>query len=168
MDNNKAGGFEKGIKKMSNILMYMGTSMLLVMMFFGTADVIGRYLFNSPIIGTIEVFEILLPIISLLGLAYTQKEKGHIRVDLLYSRFPRRPQAVIGLGITIWSILLFILIAWQGTLTAISYREQERLISNIHIPIYLIQLLVPLGAVALCLVLIIDLIHFVIDIRKAE
>jgi len=168
LDTNKAGGFEKGIKKMSNVLMYVGTSMLLIMMLLGTADVVGRYLFNSPIIGTIEIFEILLPIISLLGLAYTQKEKGHIRVDLLYSRFPHRPQAVIGLGITIWSIILFILIAWQGTMTAISYWEQDRLISNIHVPIYLIQLLVPLGAVALCLVLVIDLIYFVIDIRKAD
>jgi len=148
--------------------MYFGTSMLIIMMFLGTADVIGRYLFNAPIIGTIEIFELLLPVMALCGLAYTQKEKGHIKVDLLYSRFHPRRQTIIGLGITIWSMVLFILIAWRGTLVAISYWEQGRLISNIHVPIYLLQLLVPVGAILMFLVYVVDLIHLLIALRTEK
>ena len=168
MDSKEAGRFERGVGKVSNSLMYLGTSMLLIMMFLGTADVIGRYIFNAPIIGTIETFEILLPILALCGLAYTQMEKGHLKVDLLYSRLSLRRQSIVGLGISIWSIVLFLLIAWRGTLVAISYWEQGRVISNIHIPLYLVQVLVPLGSVLICLVYVVDISHFIINLRKEK
>lgn len=170
MEKEKAGigKFERAVERISNLFMYFGASMLLIMMFLGVADVIGRYLFNSPIIGTIETFEILLPIIALCGLAYVQKEKGHIKVDLLYARFRPRLQSIIGLGITIWSMALFTLIAWRGTLIAISYWKQNRYISNIHMPIYIVQLLVPVGAALFCLVFIVDMIRFITDLRKGK
>ena len=47
------------------------------MMLLGTADVTGRYIFNKPILGTAEIFGILLPAIVLLGLAYTQEAQAH-------------------------------------------------------------------------------------------
>ena len=168
MDSQGAKRYERGIVRATSILMYLGTSMLLIMMFLGAADVIGRYIFNAPINGTIEVFEILLPVLALCGLAYTQKEKGHLKVDLLYSRFSPRRQSIIGLGISIWSIAIFLLIAWRGILVAISYYEQGRVLSNIHVPIYLVQLLVPVGAVLICLVYIVDISHFIINLRKEK
>ncbi len=167
MPDNKVGGFERGIKKTSNILMYVCMGMLLVMMFLGTADVGGRYLFNHPIIGTYEIFEILLPGVVLLGLAYTQLVKAHIKVEIIYDRFRPRPRAIVGFAMTLWTIVLFALIAWRGTLMAILLLHQERVISNIGVPIFLVQFLVPLGAVAICLVLIVDLLHFLTDMRKA-
>jgi TRAP-type C4-dicarboxylate transport system permease small subunit len=168
LPDNNTSGFETGIKRTSNILVYVCMGMLLVMMFLGTADVVGRYLFNKPILGTVEIFEILLPGIVLLGLAYTQLVKAHVRVELFYSRFRPKRQAVVGLAITLWTIILFAIIAWRGTVLAISYWRYERMISNIQVPMYLVQLLVPLGALAIILVLVVDVLHFLAEMRKVD
>ncbi|SHK19536.1 TRAP transporter, DctM subunit [Pseudonocardia thermophila] len=48
------------------------------------ADVIGRSVFNSPLLGTLElVAHLWMPIIALLPLAYAQLHDQHIRVELL-------------------------------------------------------------------------------------
>ena len=58
----------KGVRLTNSAVKYVCASLLFFMMALGTVDVIGRYLFNNPILGTLEVFEILLPAIVLLGL----------------------------------------------------------------------------------------------------
>ena len=107
---------------MSNILMQVSAGLLLIMLFLGIADVTARYLLNKAIIGTVEIFEVLLPAMVLLSLAYTQQLKSHVTVDLFCSKLPPKPRAIVGIITTAWAIVLFALIAWQGVLSAISYR----------------------------------------------
>jgi len=166
--SNKTSVFEKSIETTTNILMCICSGALLVMMFLGTADVLGRYLFNKPIIGTTEIFEILLPIMALCGFAYAQWVKAHIKVDIFSSRLPPRVQTILGFALTLFSIGYFAVIAWQGTLVAIYLCQQGAVISNIQVPKFFIQLLVPLGTLVMCLVLIIDLIHFLTKMRKSD
>lgn len=162
----KTGAFEKGIRSMGNILVYVCVALLLFMLFLGVADVMGRYLFRKPIIGTLEAFEILLPAIILLSLAYTQRNKGHITVDLFVSRLPPKARALLSLATTGWAIVLFGLIGWQGVLLSLSYRETERVITNIGVPMFLPRLLVPVGAFAMVLVLVVDLLHCISQMKK--
>ena len=153
---------------MSNVLMYVCAVLLLVMLFLGIADVAGRYLFNKPIIGTVEVFEVLLPAMVLLSLAYTQQLKAHVTVDLFCSKLPPRPRAIVGMMTTLWAIVLFALIAWQGVLSAISYHQMNSIITNIGLPMFLPRILVPVGAAAMCLVLLVDLLHIIEEMRTHD
>jgi len=168
LPDNKISGLDKGVGTISSTLMRVCMGALLIMMFWGTADVTGRYIFNRPIVGTMEIFEILLPVMALCGWAYTQRVKAHIRVEIIYSRIPPRPRAILGFVITLWAIVLFSLIVWRGTLIAILFRQQERIISNTPVPIFFPQLLVPLGGLVMLLVLIFDLRHFIVEMRKAD
>ena len=167
MPVNDESGFEKGVRITSNILVYVCMGMLLVMMLLGAADVIGRQFFSRPIVGMVEIFEILLVGIILLGLAYTQRIKAHVRVELFYSRLRPKRQAIVGLSTTLWVIIMFAIIAWRGTLVAMLTKQHDRLISNLGVPIYPFQLFVPLGALAIILVLVVDVLHFIAEIRKA-
>ena len=166
MDSKVVGRFEKSVSIMSNMLMYVGAALLLVMLFLGIADVMGRYLFNRPIIGTVEIFEVLMPGLVLLSLAYTQQVKAHVTVDLFISKLPVRPRAIIGLAITCWAIVLFGIVVWQGILLVFSYHQTGRVLTNLGVPMFLPRLLVPLGALAICLVFIVDLLHLIREIRK--
>ena len=76
----------KGVRLINSALRYVCMSLLFFMMALGTCDVLGRYLFNKPILGTFEIFEILLPAIVLLGLGYTQESNAHVRVEIFVSR----------------------------------------------------------------------------------
>jgi len=165
-NSDKARGFENVVRVTSNIFLYVCVVLLLVMLFLGTADVIGRYLFGKPIVGTLEIFEVLLPAIVLLSLAYTQQAKAHITVDLFYSHLPPRPRTVLGFATTLWALILFALIGWRGIVLVISYYQTGRVITNIGVPMFLPRILVPVGALAICLVLIVDLLHCVSEIRK--
>jgi TRAP-type C4-dicarboxylate transport system permease small subunit len=146
--------------------MYASTGLLLVMLFLGTADVLGRYLFNRPLSGSQEIFEILLPGIVLLGWAYAQRLKVHVSVDLFFNRFQARFKAIVTLLITCLALAISILIVWQGLLLSISYFKMGRLIRNINVPIFIPRLLVPLGAFTLFLVLIVDLYNDIKTIKK--
>ncbi len=162
------GPFERWIAGISQALIYFSAGFLLAMLFLGTADIIGRYLFRKPLVGTVEIFEVLLPAIVLLGLAYTQRNKAHIAIDLFYSRLPPKPRAILGFATTCWMVVLFGLMGWQGILQSILHRQTGSVITNIGVPLFLTRLFVPIGAFAILLVLIVDLRHFLIQIRKGN
>jgi|WetSurMetagenome_2_1015567.scaffolds.fasta_scaffold59943_2 TRAP-type mannitol/chloroaromatic compound transport system permease small subunit len=60
--------------------------LIIFMMLTIVVDVFGRYVFNRPLVGGVELNRTLLVIIVFFGLAFTQLNQGHIRVDLLLIR----------------------------------------------------------------------------------
>jgi C4-dicarboxylate transporter, DctQ subunit len=160
------GGFRRAIYTTSSILMTVSTGLLFVMLLLSTVDVLGRYLFNSPLSGSQEISEILLPGIVLLGWAYAQRLKVHVSVDLLFNRFQPRSKAIVALLATCLALAISLLIVWQGMLLSISYFNMGRLIRNINVPIFIPRLLVPLGGFSLFLVLIVDLFDYAKEIKK--
>lgn len=141
--------------------------MLFVMMLLGSADVLGRYLFSKPITGVYEIFEILLPGIVLLCLAGTQLAGGHITVGLIsYAHITPQTQARIDFVVKFLLFCLFGLITWQGIDTAIIHWQQHRLVPNIRVPMFLPQLLLPLGALAICPVLILQMLRSLARMKK--
>lgn len=60
-------------------------------------DVVMRYFFRSGSIGMQEMEWHLFSFIILLGIAYTLKEDGHVRVDLIYDRLSTRKKAMINM-----------------------------------------------------------------------
>ena len=164
--DHTAGSLERVAEVISNILAYISMGMLMLMMLLGFADVFGRYILNKPIIGTLESFEILLPGVVLFSLAYAQRAKAHIAMDIFYARFPTRLQRVVGICIHAWAIFFFAVVIWRSTLIAILHWNTGRLISNLSVPIYLVDLFVPLGALAIFLVLISELLSSLAEMRK--
>ena len=131
-------------------------------MFLGAADVLGRYLFNHPITGTYEISQILLASIVFFGLAYTQYEDKHTSIWLIFERFPIKMQRVITLCTHLLVLVIFILITWRATITAIEYLEVNRLLAGLLIPIFPFQLFVSLGASLISLELIIQIYYLVV------
>lgn len=165
MSDKKAQPVEKAVERTANILMYICMGMLAVMMFLGSADVIGRYLFNKPIAGTYEIFEMLLPMIVLVGLAYLQVKEGQIRVHFIFLRLSPRAQAIVSSVTTLIAIALFVLLVWRGTLATILSFDQGRYYRNIFVPVYLVQMFIPLGALFTLPVMVIQLLKQLAKIR---
>jgi TRAP-type C4-dicarboxylate transport system permease small subunit len=168
MSDPPVGFLEKVSHSISNILVHLSMGLLLIMMLLGFADVFGRYFLNRPIIGTLEVFEILLPGIVLFSLAHAQRVKAHIAVDVFSSRFPSRVRAIVGLLINLWAIIFFAVVIWRSTLIAILHWHTGRMISNISVPIYVVDLFIPVGALAICLVLISELLQSFTKMKKGD
>jgi TRAP-type C4-dicarboxylate transport system permease small subunit len=157
---------DKGIHLINSALRYFCMGLLFFMMVLGTCDVMGRYLFNKPILGTLEIFEILLPAIVLLGLGYTQGNNAHVRVELLVSRLSSRKQTVLNFVTNGFALFISVLILWRGWLLTIVYWRMGRTIPTIEVPMFLPQLLVPLGASILSLVLIVQMLQYIIQLSE--
>ncbi len=159
---------EKGIRKTENILLFIGVGTLLLMMFLGAGDVLGRYLFNHPIKGALEISQLMMAGVALLCWGYTQAIKGHINIEILLVRYPVRVQSFINLFSLILTIIIFGLITWQSTLIALETMKQSRMLENIPLPLFPFKFMVPVGALVLCLESTIQLIQLVIGIKRGK
>lgn len=140
--------------------------MLFVLMVLGAADVVGRYLFNSPIQGAMEISELLLAGIVFFGWPYTQATRGHITVDLFISRIPPRGQAIVYIIHSIMGLVLFALVAWQAAKIAIVHWKANMLVDVIRVPQAPFQMFVSVGAFFLCLVFIAQILQLFSEMRK--
>lgn len=63
---------------------------IFALVFVAAANVLGRKLFNAPMPGFIDWIEQFMAIFAFFGLAYCQRDGGHIRMDILIGRARRR------------------------------------------------------------------------------
>lgn len=159
-------GFERTVGVLTKALCYLAVSMLAGLMLLGSFDVIGRYFLSKPIKGALEASEILLAGIVLFGLAYALRTESHVRVDTFVILFPPRLQAIIGCVMSFLSLIIFCLIGWQGAEVAWQSWQRQRSIDVLLIPVAPFQLFVSVGALAVCLELIVQIRKFITAARK--
>jgi len=121
-------------------------------------DSIGRFFFSKPLHGTLELNMLLMSAIVFLGLAWTQSQRGHVRVEVIISR--TRPTIRNALNIICWAIafVLFLAITIGGTEEAInSVRIGENLWGVKKFPVWPGKILAAFGSGLLCVQFLIDI-----------
>ncbi len=58
-------------------------------------EVFSRYVLNAPTIWAFELSYMAMGTHALIGAAYTLRERGHIRIDIFYSRFSPKTKALV-------------------------------------------------------------------------
>jgi len=101
-------------------------------------------------------------------LGYTQENRAHVRMELLVSHLSFRIQTILNLFTAGCALVISVLILRQGWMLAIRYWRMGRTIPTIEVPMYLPQLLVPLAALILSLVLIVQIIQYVTELRGGK
>ncbi|MGD9310735.1 MAG: TRAP transporter small permease subunit, partial [Desulfosarcina sp.] len=72
------------------------TSFLIVpLLFIVLYEVLMRYAFNAPTVWGFEATAFAYGMHYMLGLSFMENAEGHVRVDIVTSRFPARVQAII-------------------------------------------------------------------------
>jgi len=150
---------EKGAVSICSVLSVIGAGMLFMLMLQGAADVAGRYLFNRPIMGTMERGQVLLAMMVFLSWGYTYVMKGHVTVDVLISRLPQRVQIMSKFAAAFLSLIFCILIVWRSAVKGLEYLQTGELVYIIHWPVAPFALVAPIGALMLCIVLISEIIQ---------
>ncbi|MHA1570320.1 MAG: TRAP transporter small permease [Alphaproteobacteria bacterium] len=99
-------------------------------------DVVGRYAFNSPIVGTVETTELFMGVIVYLGMAMTTQKRGHISVDLLTSNVGPRTRLLLAVLADLVSAVFVAFLSWR--LWQIAKRTfDNNLITQIwEVPVY--------------------------------
>lgn len=74
----------------------IGAGVVIIMMLHITADVAGRYLFNTPLPGTLVVVaNYYMIILVFIALGVAEEKRAHISVEVLTDLLPRRAQSTV-------------------------------------------------------------------------
>ena len=134
-----------------------------------TGDVILRYVFNAPSKWVVEISSYLLVVIVMMGLAYTQKRRGHISVDIITSRLPKtvRPWVDLVTLVTVFVLTVILIYLTAGDFwTSIQLKTVSD--SVMAFPLAPWQVFIPIGLAVLALLLIREIYTGVVKILRRE
>ena len=157
---------EKFIELTGSIVCWL----LMVLMGLAVFEVITRRFLGSPTIWTFELSGFLLAAVTVLSLAYAQLYHGHVNIDFLYDRLSRRGKAIIDIISFFPFYLLYclIFIYFGGRYAAESWAIREAAPTAWNPIIYPVKALIPLGAIFLLLIGVVQLIRNIIIAVKGE
>jgi TRAP-type C4-dicarboxylate transport system permease small subunit len=95
-----------------NLLAAVAALAIVVMVLVTCVDVVGRRL-GHPLKGTYDIVELLSAIMIAGALPYTTACRGHVAVEFLAQKLPRRVRIVVEVGVQSVSILMFALLTWR-------------------------------------------------------
>lgn len=130
------------------ILNAVGTVWIGVITVLISCDILGRVLFNSPIIGVPEIVKVSVVAIVWLQMSHTLKIGGHIRSDVILDRLSPKGRAFIDLIASLLGAFVFGLLVyagWHNMIEAWRIGEFEGELP-VRVPTYPVRTIVLLGA----------------------
>ncbi len=152
---------------LSYICAYFAGVMLLVTILIVVVEVISRFVLRNPIIFADEFCGYILVAVTFFGLAYTWKERGHIRITFLIDRLP--------IKVTNWLRVVTLLVALAYATLAVSvsypfiidaFHRNIRSNSPLATPLAYPQVVIPLGFTVLTLWLIVEVVKAIGNLRS--
>jgi len=123
-----------------------------------SAEVFARYLFNKPILGTVEISSYLLVIFCFTGMAFVQSQRGHINIELVTQKLPTGFQRTLRIIMLILSLVIFAVITWQMTIAFWkSWEMQEVRWGALPVPVWPVKFMIAFGSFTLCLQFLLDI-----------
>ncbi len=157
---------QKGLLKIEKVFLYVGMIAVFGMMCLTTMDAVWRYLFNSPITGAYEITEKYLMLISIfLGMSYTYRGAGFIRVTILTDRLPKSWKVPINHFAQLFAIVYMAVLVWGTYEYAVRLCRQGTTLGSIYsLPQWIGAAFIPLGLLLAGLFLFLDFPR----VRKGE
>ncbi len=132
---------------LDNFLAYISAAIIFLMMVNISADAAGRYIFNYPILFTYELVEkYFLPASILLILSNAYQRGSHVNVSVFVDMMPRKLKLWFSTVMAAASAVLVSYIFWIGLLKTMSaFRENEYSVGYYYWPIWVSEIIVPIG-----------------------
>ncbi len=135
---------------------------ILLVMVLVTTQIVARKL-GQAIPGIYESAELLMVAIVFLGLAYTQSQHGHVRMELLVIRLSPRWRNTLEVFTLLLSLGLFVIITYKSWGNAYqSWQMKDVTMGLIDWPVWPAKILVPIGSGLLSLRFIAHLLRYVV------
>jgi TRAP-type C4-dicarboxylate transport system permease small subunit len=128
--------FEKVVTGIAGWLNLVALVSLVAMVVLVLIDICGNKFFKLPLTGGIELVSLLSVVAISFAIAQTQIAHGHIEVEMLVRKLPRTAQKVISTVVHCFSILLFIILAWQSYTYGLALQSSGEVAMTLHIPYY--------------------------------
>jgi TRAP-type C4-dicarboxylate transport system permease small subunit len=151
--------FLKKVRGFSRGFSYIGNAAIAAMMLLTTADVIGRYFFNAPVLGAYEITEYLMLIMVFSFLAVAQSQKAHISVDIVYDRFPSPLRRFLARFNHFLCLVMSIFVSYMGVHRVLDILRSGASSTLLKIPDYPFAIFMVVGSVVLSIEFLLDVLN---------
>jgi len=142
------------------IIDYIGAVFVGVLGLMTCVNVLGRYLFNAPLQGSVDYTENVLVVIVAFGLAATTAAGEHISVDALFTKFSSAWQHILKAVAVFISFVIFSALAWRGIVAGLeSMTVHETMMTMVNIPLYPFRLILAIGFISCVVALLHEIIQ---------
>jgi len=161
--------FASAIDKLADFVGYLSGWLVPLMMMLVVVDVFMRYVMHQPLMVADEFSAYMLVALSFLGFAYTWRQGGHVRVEVVVNYLPPRLYAwvrLIGLILT----FIFMIEMDRAAYKMIAYALQMKMRSStwLMFPLFWPQLTIFVGFVLLTLMLVVDILQAGVRLRTGN
>lgn len=138
---------------------YIAGVAVVAMMLLTCADIVMRF-FGKPLPGVYDLVGFLGAVSVSFALAYTSVQRGHVAVEILMEKLPRRVQfRLLSIG-NLAGAVFFLFLTWQSFLYARELLDTGEVSMTVAIPIHPFVFGTAAGCGLLSLVLIVDAVLF--------
>jgi len=162
-DGSTLSQLDRILHRLETALALLSGLAVFSLMILAVVSVGGRNFFNSPLPGYVDWIEQAMPLIAFMGVAYTQRDGGHIRMDMLVGTLRGRALWLAEFITTSAVLLLITLLIWgswahfQRSFDFAAPLWSRDSSMDISLPIWPAKLLIPVAFSVLGLRLVLQL-----------
>lgn len=116
------------------------------------SNILLRNIFKNPILGTYELVGYLTALAVSFSLAQCAVKNGHIALDYLINKFPKKVRMSAGMLVTTLSFAFWSLATWHFTGYGLRLLSSGEVTPTAQLPVYPFVFLISLGFAGLCFV----------------
>lgn len=157
------------VERLALAVLLVGGFGVLMSMLLGVADIVGTQILLVPVPGPRELTESTMVLIVFGALAYAQRRRAHIRVELVYYQMPPRIRAIMDVITDLAAIAFFGLILSEALSEArYSLQIGEATDGLIRFPLWPARFVLAAGCALVILQLTLHFIQDLIRIKTGE
>ncbi len=111
-DNSILSRIDRRLYRIESVLALVSGLAVFSLMILAVVSVSGRNFFNSPLSGYVDWIEQAMPLIAFMGISFTQRDGGHIRMDMLVGKLHGRLLWLAEFTTVFLMLLLMLLLIW--------------------------------------------------------
>ncbi|WP_424978786.1 TRAP transporter small permease subunit [Leisingera sp. S232] len=156
-DGSRLSAVDQSLYRIEKPLALLSGLAVFSLMLLAVISVGGRNLFNTPLPGYVDWIEQAMPLIAFMGISFTQRDGGHIRMDMLVGALKGRALYFAEFLTTAAVLILMLLMVWgswahfQRSFDFAAPWWSADSSMDISLPLWPAKLLAPVAFSVLCL-----------------
>lgn len=127
---------DRFVVRLSKVFYWIAGAGLVAMLALVVADIIGIKVFSRPVPGGIEIVAFIAVVAIGFAIAYTSVMHGHVAVDFVVEKLPRRAKLIVDSITVFFSVCLMVALAYYSFKYAGTLRATGEVSMTQNIPFY--------------------------------
>ncbi|MGC3873886.1 TRAP transporter small permease [Halomonas sp. GXIMD04776] len=136
------GAIDRGLGVLESVVI---AGCVLAMAALMSAHVVGNLLFQQGVPGTYEVTEMLIVVITFIGVSYAARHARHISMTAIYDQLGGRLRKLLLIILCVGTAVLMFYFAYKSVDYVLTLQERGRTSAALGIPMWMVYLALPIG-----------------------